>query len=161
TDKGQVPLALSLAAIPAKQVPYLLVANRKEEAANVLKQPVEGEAIESTLVRLGYAEGYARLGDYKKALEIVKAPGGTPEARVNAALAAAAVALADHKTDGAGGHASALVREAMTAYGELKERPDWLAHQLGAVAARTDVANQVEKHIDSMPLWLQGWARLA
>ncbi|MSQ96390.1 MAG: hypothetical protein EXR98_17805 [Gemmataceae bacterium] len=150
-EKGQAELAIGLTVKPAganaqgkrpaayrQQIAFIFA---KGEPESLKKLPSEKSLMDAN-IRIGYAEGYARKGDYGKSEEFVKAS-GPPKDRLDANLGVAAVALHDPKNKDQAGK---FVKEAMNIIKEKDANPsDWQMLQLVKLAARTEEAEIVKE----------------
>ncbi len=150
-EKGQGELAIGLTVKPAaadgqgrrspayRQQIALIFA--KGEPESLKKIPAE-KNLKDANVRVGYAEGYARKGDYGKAEEeFVKAPGAAKD-RLDASLGVAAVAMQDAKNKDQAGK---FVKLAMNIVREKDANTsDWQLLQLVRLAAHTEEADVVK-----------------
>ncbi len=150
-DKGQNEVALSLAgamvnqaviegskrpAILAQQIALQYRLDQKDlEKQYKIPDPAK-EAVGDAVTRSGYAEGYARKGMFKEALDLAAAK-GTSRDRLEAALGAAAIAFDDPKTRS---EAAPLLQAAFDAAKEpQKEVQPWQALKLHELGLRSDM----------------------
>jgi hypothetical protein len=118
--------------------------NNLEEAAK--KLPPE-------YVRIAYAEGRAREGNFGEALKIAQAP-GKPEERMQAALAVANVAKDKSPAE------SGLEFALDLANKDLKDIPPWLAFQLVQATVRASLVDQAKEMVKKLPADLKSWGEL-
>jgi len=137
--------------IAAQQIALLKMKDDKTMLAGFGKTPdpekEKGKDYFDATLRVGYAEGYARLGNYAEALALVQMRGPAKD-RLEAALGVAAVALTTKKNKA---EASKFVKEAIAiAKGPPAPSP-WQRLQLIRLAARTDDETAAKEMINTLP----------
>lgn len=158
-DLKQDQLAISLAAtlsnsddkkapIAYRQQIALLCAIDQEAKIQGAKKPDGVKELPAALahVRVGFAEGYARKGDYAGAIALAKV-GGPARDKLDAFVGIAAVALQNNEKQ----RAAECVREAVNlARSKDKDIKDWHLLQLIRVAARADDAESAKAMIEGL-----------
>lgn len=136
--------------------------DNKKEMALLPPPPTPGQPIENVLIRLAYAEGWARQGDakYREVLDLVKAPGSASD-RVQAAVAAASVILANSKVKNAAAETAPFILDAVAAAAEVKkDASSWDLLQLIRVGARTEASAELQSLVERLGPALIPWAKL-
>lgn len=156
----QQPKKVTPTPMTAAHVALLLGNNEAAKAAKILALPAAPKEKEKDkgkepdldpLVRMAYAEGKARKGDFDGARQLANNKTGTTLARLEACLAVASVALADNKP----AEAKSSAQDALAAYEEMRKKkektPSALLVQLTRVLSRTDQAAQAKEIVNAIP----------
>lgn len=159
-QKDQTKLAIQLAGIlsskdannkhPLTYRQHIALVFAKGDAAAKKTLPAEpdfkGKEALKADERVGYAEGYARTGEFEKALALAKAKGPASD-RLDACLGVAYVALLEQKQTEAG----QFLEEARQVMREKSTSPtSWQQLQIIQLAARLEDAGAVKDSIDKM-----------
>jgi tetratricopeptide (TPR) repeat protein len=151
-----VKLASSLAAAPgskppvfSQQIALIYAKDGEEKLASIAKKPeLSGsKELKDVRLRVGFAEGLARKGEYEEALKLAGLPGAARD-RFEAYLGIAAVALQERKKD----QAASAFKEAVE-IAKSKESTGISAwHRLHAVkiGVRLDDAESVKLMVENM-----------
>jgi hypothetical protein len=136
-DKGPA------ATLVAAQVALLLPLNKANQAAKLLPEPKAG-ALPDLSTRLGYAEGWARTGDFKRAQDLAGQKGPAND-RAHAFLAIATVAFQARRSE----EMDANLDAALKAFSEepkgARTHPLllWQAARLAAWSSKPDRARKI------------------
>jgi hypothetical protein len=162
-EKGQNEVALSLAgamvnqaamesgskrpAILAQQIALQYRLDQKDlEKQFKIPDPAK-EAVADPVTRCGYAEGFARKGMFKEALDLASAKGVSRD-RLEACLGVASILMDDPKTRS---EAAPFLEAAFAAAKEpQKEVPPWLSLKLFQLGLRADMAEAAKELVPKM-----------
>jgi hypothetical protein len=142
-QKKKEALAVQLAGgLAMSQKIALSVMNDEQEAIEEFAQgqpPLNGQ-IGDANVRSGFAEGYARKGEFDKAAQVALAEGEAKD-RVEACLGVASIALAANKKD----EASNCVKEGLKIAENANDLTEWNLLELIKLTARTEDVETAKK----------------
>jgi hypothetical protein len=145
TGKRPPTFAQQIALLHWKDDKATLAALKLPEAAKLK----EYQELKDVSMRVGYAEGFARKGEFAEALALVQLRGPGKD-RLEAALGVAAIALADKKNKDEGGK---FVKEALTIFKDASTlKTSWQQLQLIRLAARTEDSALVKELLGALPV---------
>jgi hypothetical protein len=127
----------------------------KAEAIKKLPPPNPNLNLDDEATRTAYAEGLAREGNFAEALQIVQAPGGRAQDRMQAALAVANVARDKSPEE------SGLKIALDLANGDLKDNiPPWLGYELVKATVRAGLVKEAKEIAKKLPPEFKSWGEL-
>ena len=145
-EKKKEPPPVVRSPLEASWIALLIGTGSAVEAGKIVPAPAlkDDEAIDP-VARLGYAEGNARLGNFKLAHDIASHNPVLGLHRLESSIAVAAVALSQNKL----AEAKTSATEALKGYQEFKIEtpPAWLVIQLTKVCAGAGLTADVKKQV--------------